>query len=59
MFGVIAESVIDTSLVNELIALVKSVMGLFKEYPLNLLLIASLATTAFVIFNRAKRAAKG
>ena len=59
LIGLIADAVIDTSLVNELIALVKSVMGLFKEYPLNILLIASLATTAFLIFRRAKNAAKG
>ena len=59
MFGLIADAVIDTSLVNELIALVKSVMGLFKEYPLNVLLISSLAFVAFGLFSKGKRAAKG
>lgn len=58
MFGLIADAVLDTSLVNELISLVKSVMGLFKEFPLNILLIGSLAFVAFGLFSKAKRAAK-
>ena len=49
--------VIDTSIVNELMTLVKSVMGLFSEFPLNVLLIASLCFVGFAIFGRAKRAA--
>lgn len=52
-----AAGAINTSLVNELIALVKSAMGLFTEYPLNVLLISSLVGVAFVIFRRAKSAA--
>ncbi len=49
---------IDTSLVNELIALVKSVMGLFSEFPLNIILISSLCFIAFGLFARAKHAAR-
>ncbi len=48
---------IDTSLVNELVALVRSVMGLFSDYPLNVLLISSLCFVAFGLFGRAKSAA--
>lgn len=48
---------IDTGLVNELVNLVKSVMSLFSEFPLNVLLIASLCFVAFGLFGRAKRAA--
>ncbi len=49
---------LDTALVTELMNLVKTVMGLFSEFPLNFLLIASLATMAFAIFRSAKRAAR-
>ena len=48
---------IDTSLVTELVNLVKTVMGLFSEFPLNVLLIASLCFVAFGLFARAKSAA--
>lgn len=49
--------VIDTGIVNELIALVRSVMGLFSDFPLNVLLIAGLCFVAFGLFGRAKSAA--
>lgn len=49
--------VINTGIVNELMTLVKSVMGLFSEFPLNVLLIASLCFVGFALFGRAKRAA--
>lgn len=52
-----ASPVIDTSLVTEFIALVKSVMSLFGEFPLNVLLIATLCFVAFGLFRCAKRAA--
>ena len=59
MGGIIAtgESVIDSGLVTELVNLVKTVMGLFSEFPLNVLLIASLCFVAFGLFSRAKSAA--
>lgn len=59
MGGIIAtgESVIDSGLVTELVNLVKTVMGLFTEFPLNVLLIASLCFVAFGLFSRAKSAA--
>lgn len=53
-----ASTVIDTGIVNELVNLVKTVMGLFSEFPLNVLLIASLCFVAFGLFNRAKGAAQ-
>lgn len=52
-----ATPVIDANIVTELLGLVKSVMGLFSEYPLNILLIASLCFVAFGIFGRAKHVA--
>lgn len=45
---------IDTSIVAELIDLVKSVMGLFSEFPLNVLLIAGLCFVAFGLFGKAR-----
>lgn len=54
----VAEAVIDVSLVNELISLVKSVCGLFTIFPLNVFLIASLVFVGFKIFRSAKGAAK-
>lgn len=53
-----AEAVINTALVTELISLVTSVCGLFKIYPLNVFLVASLAFVGFKIFRSAKGAAK-
>ncbi len=47
---------IDTSIVNELLDLVKSVMGLFSEFPLNVILIAGLCFVAFRLFGAARRA---
>lgn len=47
---------IDTSIVNELLDLVKSVMGLFSEFPLNVILIAGLCIVAFRLFRAARRA---
>ena len=57
MAGETGGAVIDTSLVSELVALCKTVMGLFSEFPLNVLLIASLCFVAFGLFSRAKSAA--
>lgn len=50
-------SVINIGIVTELVNLVKNVMGLFSEFPLNVLLIASLCFVAFGLFSRAKSAA--
>lgn len=52
-----SEPVINTSIVNELVALTRSVMGLFTDFPLNVLLVASLAFIGFGLFSRAKSAA--
>lgn len=48
---------INQSIVTELINLVKTVMGLFSEFPLNVLLVAGLCFVAFGLFGRARRAA--
>lgn len=50
-------AVIDTAVVTELVNLTKTVMGLFSEFPLNVLLIASLCFVAFGLFGRARSAA--
>lgn len=50
-------TVIDAGIVTELVNLVKAVMALFSEFPLNVLLVASLCFVAFGLFNRAKSAA--
>lgn len=52
-----ASTSINTGIVTELVNLVKNVMGLFSEFPLNVLLIASLCFVAFGLFKRAKAAA--
>lgn len=51
-----ATTLIDTGIVTELINLVKSVMSLFSEFPLNVLLISGLCFVAFGLFGRAKGA---
>lgn len=58
---VIAESAspsLDTGAVDQLMNLVKSVMGLFTAFPLNIMLISGLVGIAFGIFRAAKRSAK-
>lgn len=42
---------------SEVLQLVKTMMGLFTEFPLNLLLTASVALIGFKIFRRARGAA--
>lgn len=60
--SVVAEStgttVIDSSVIEELLNLCKQVMTLFTEFPLNVFLVASLVGTGFGIFKAAKRAAR-
>lgn len=50
---------IDTGLVSELIAVVKSCMGLFSEFPMNVFIIGSIVGLGFGIFRRAKSASGG
>lgn len=45
----------DTAIVTTLISICKSVMGLFGEYPLNILLAVSVACACFGLFGVAKR----
>lgn len=52
-------SSIDTSAVTEIVNLLKTLMGLFGEFPLNFILIGGLAGIAFGIFRKAKAAAGG
>lgn len=49
---------LDTTVVSSVIDLVKSVMGLFAEFPMNVILTASLVAVAIGIFASAKRAAR-
>lgn len=45
----------DTAIVTTLITVCKSVMGLFGEYPLNILLSVSVACACFGLFAVARR----
>ena len=45
----------DTAIVTTLISVCKSIMGLFGEYPLNILLAVSVACACFGLFGVAKR----
>lgn len=49
---------IDTNVVSELIALCKTCMGMFSEFPMNVYLIAGLVGIGFAIFRKAKKSAK-
>lgn len=45
----------DTSLVTTILSVCKSVMSLFGEYPLNILLAIGIACACFGVFGVAKR----
>lgn len=47
-----------TTNTSTLIDLVKAAMGLFSEFPLNIILVGALVGVAFGIFRKAKKAAK-
>lgn len=47
----------DTGLVTTILDVCKKIMGLFAEYPLNIMLGTSIACMCFGIFAVAKRAA--
>ena len=47
----------DTAIVTTLISVCKSIMGLFGEYPLNIMLAISIACMCFGVFAVAKRSA--
>lgn len=49
---------LDLGLFGEIIEFVKTCMTLFSEFPLNIILVASLAGVGFGIFRKAKKAAK-
>lgn len=51
-----ADAVIDTALVAEVIATCKTVMGLFTEFPLNVILVTSIAAICFGLFKSARSA---
>lgn len=53
-----AEGALDTGLVTSMVGVVKSVMGLFTEYPMNIYLIGGIIVLALGIFARAKRTTK-
>lgn len=52
------DAVINTSIVTELINLTKTVMSLFSEFPLNVLLVGSLAFMGFGFFRAAKHSVR-
>lgn len=54
IYNVLATGLIDQDVVTELINLCKTCMGLFTEFPMNVLLIASLVGIGFSIFRNAK-----
>lgn len=54
IMNVFATDLIDQTIVTELINLCKTCMGLFTEFPMNVLLIASLVGIGFSIFRNAK-----
>ena len=54
IYNVLATGLIDQEVVTELINLCKTCMGLFTEFPMNVLLIASLVGIGFSIFRNAK-----
>ena len=49
---------IDENLVNSLINLAKACMGLFTEFPINIILIGGLAGVAFGLIRKAKKTAR-
>lgn len=49
---------IDADLVTEVINLCKDILGLFAEFPLNVIVIGSLASVAMRILRGAKRVAR-
>lgn len=51
-------TVIDQSLVDSLVTLVESCMGLFSKFPINIILIGGLCGVAFKLIRGAKKAAK-
>lgn len=51
-------AVLDTNVLTTVMNLVKTCMGLFAEFPLNIILIGSLAGVGFGLFRKAKGAAK-
>lgn len=57
---VLASSTTTTTVsgIEGALGLVKSVMGLFTEYPLNIYLVCGLACVGFGVFRAAKGAAK-
>lgn len=55
IFAADAVTSFDTSIVTTLLTVCKSVMGLFGEYPLNILLAVSVACACFGLFAVARR----
>lgn len=53
-----AAPTLDTGAVDQVMNLVKSVMGLFTMFPLNIMLVSGLVGIGFAIFRKAKGAAK-
>lgn len=56
MFALASTAAIDQSLVTEIVNLVKTVIGLYAEFPLNVMLIGSLFFLGIGIFRGARSA---
>ena len=56
--GETAVNPIDENLVDSLINLAKACMGLFTEFPINIILIGGLAGVAFGLIRKAKKTAR-
>lgn len=56
--GETAVNSIDENLVDDLINLAKACMGLFTEFPINIILIGGLAGVAFGLIRKAKKTAR-
>lgn len=48
-----------TASTETLVDMLKSMLGLFSEFPLNIILVASLCGVAFKLFRKGKNAAGG
>lgn len=56
--GEATTNTIDQTLVDSLINLAKACMGLFTEFPINIILIGGLCGVAFGLIRKAKKTAK-
>ncbi len=51
-------NVINSGLINEIIGVAQSLLGLLTEFPLNVFVVASIAGIGFSFLRKAKRVAR-